>query len=197
MSQNTTSPSQVIEASPDSISKLIEAHLTDEPKWKPSVVEEIFTTELLPSGFATQKLTLLESCQYLEKYLWPHFSEKASINHVISISLMATEKYHQNIAWDVFEADPEKFSKLFQRVTQLLIGDDLPVTCQRGLFVFLTNCFQSFENVSVRTEYLKLVTIGIWTNLASDSKRENLFSEYPSLQKLWDSSNKKLNAAVI
>lgn len=95
----------------------------------------------------------------------------------------------------MFEADPEKFSKLFQRVTQLLIGDDLPVTCQRGLFVFLTNCFQSFENVSVRTEYLKLVTIGIWTNLASDSKRENLFSEYPSLQKLWDSSNKKLNAA--
>ncbi|CAO3662548.1 unnamed protein product [Rhizopus stolonifer] len=41
MSQNTTSPSQVIEASSDSISKLIETHLTDKPKWKPSVVEEI------------------------------------------------------------------------------------------------------------------------------------------------------------
>ncbi|KAG1463391.1 hypothetical protein G6F46_003377 [Rhizopus delemar] len=199
MSQNSALPSQdaASEALPhaDSISKLIEAHLTNKAKWKPSVVEEIFNNELLPSNFAINKLALLESSQYLEKYLWPQYNKKASTNHVISIGLMAVEKSRQNIAWDVFNEDPEKFSTLFQRVTQLIISDDLSITCQRVLLVFLIHCFQSFENELVRTECLKLVTIGIWNNLADDSIRERLFNEYPSLQKLWNSSNKKLNAA--
>lgn len=95
----------------------------------------------------------------------------------------------------MFNEDPEKFSTLFQRVTQLIISDDLSITCQRVLLAFLIHCFQSFENELVRAECLKLVTIGIWINLADDSMRERLFNEYPSLQKLWNSSNKKLSAA--
>lgn len=71
MSQNSALPSQdaASETLPrvDSISKLIEVHLTNKAKWKPSVVEEIFNNELLPSNFAINKLALLESSQYLEK----------------------------------------------------------------------------------------------------------------------------------
>lgn len=47
----------------------------------------------------------------------------------------------------------------------------------------------------VRTECLKLVTIGIWSHLAHQGKREQFFTEYPNLQKLWNSSNKKMVAA--
>lgn len=47
----------------------------------------------------------------------------------------------------------------------------------------------------VRTECLKLVTIGIWNQLGYEGKREQLFSQYPNLLKLWNSSNKKMNAA--
>lgn len=47
----------------------------------------------------------------------------------------------------------------------------------------------------VRTECLKLVNVGIWSHLAHQSKREQLFAEYPNLLKLWNSSNKKMVAA--
>lgn len=47
----------------------------------------------------------------------------------------------------------------------------------------------------VRTECLKLVTIGTWSHLAHQGKREALFAEYPNLLKLWNSANKKMVAA--
>lgn len=47
----------------------------------------------------------------------------------------------------------------------------------------------------MRTECLKLVTIGMWSHLAHQGKRETMFSEYPALEKLWKSSNKKMVAA--
>lgn len=47
----------------------------------------------------------------------------------------------------------------------------------------------------MRTECLKLVTIGIWSHLAHQGKREKMFGEYPALEKLWKSSNKKMVAA--
>ncbi|KAI9248638.1 hypothetical protein BY458DRAFT_445714 [Sporodiniella umbellata] len=197
MSQNEAIPASVDESVPDSILKIIEKKLTEKTKWQPNVVEDIFTTELLPSEFATRKLALLASHQYLEQHLWPHFDENASVNNIVSICLMATEKMKHNMTWEILEEDTQKFSTLFQRVTQLLITDDLSVICQRELFTFLTYCFQSPENTIIRAEYLKFVTVGIWANLISDVKRENLFAEYTSLQKLWNSSNKKLNSAGI
>lgn len=72
---------------------------------------------------------------------------------------------------------------------------ELSLFLSRSVLIFMIHCFQSLENELVRTECLKLVTIGIWSHLAHQAKREEFFAEYPNLQKLWNSSNKKMVAA--
>ncbi|KAK4517155.1 uncharacterized protein ATC70_000486 [Mucor velutinosus] len=177
----------------DSIARIAEKHFSS---WDPQVVENIFKNELEPSLFSSRKLLLLEYCQYLEKFLWPNYDENASLNHVLSICLMVNEKARQNISlWDAFESDTSKFASFFQRVIHLMADNQLPLLLRRQMLVFLIQCFQSFENSTVRTECLKLVTIGIWSHLAHQGKREEMFSEYPALEKLWKSSNKKMVAA--
>jgi intron-binding protein aquarius len=96
---------------------------------------------------------------------------------------------------DAFDNDAEKFSSFFNRVIRLLIDSKLSLTLSRFVLMFITKCFSSFENNMVRTQCLKLVTIGIWSHLAHQAKRESLFQEYPNLLKLWNSSNKKMVAA--
>lgn len=76
-----------------------------------------------------------------------------------------------------------------------MADNQLPLLLRRQVLVFLIQCFQSFENSFVRTECLKLVSVGIWSHLAHQGKREKLFSDYPALVKLWNSSNKKMVAA--
>lgn len=78
---------------------------------------------------------------------------------------------------------------------RLLTDAELSLFLSRSVLIFLIQCFQSLENDLVRTECLKLVTIGIWNQLSHEGKREQLFSEYPNLLKLWNSSNKKMAAA--
>lgn len=91
--------------------------------------------------------------------------------------------------------DSERFSNLFQRVIRLLVDDDVSLSCQIPTITFLIYCLQSFDIAPVQTECLKLFTIGIWSNLAYESRREQMFTDYPFLRKLWNSSNKKLAAA--
>lgn len=91
--------------------------------------------------------------------------------------------------------DSERFFNLFQRVIRLLVDDDVSLSCQIPTITFLIYCLQSFDIAPVQTECLKLFTIGIWSNLAYESRREQMFTDYPFLRKLWNSSNKKLAAA--
>ncbi|CEP09725.1 hypothetical protein [Parasitella parasitica] len=177
----------------DSIAQIAEKHFGS---WNPRVVESIFKDELEPSLFSSRKLLLLEYYRYLEKFLWPNYDDNASLNHVLSICLIVNEKARQNIAlWDAFESDASKFTSFFQRVIHLTTDNQLPIILRRQLIVFLIQCFQSFENSFVRAECLKLVTIGIWSHLAHQGKRQQLFSDYPALEKLWKLSNKKMVAA--
>lgn len=83
----------------------------------------------------------------------------------------------------------------FKRVTHLIVENDLSIFLTRQLLIFLINSFQNLEISFIRTECLKFFTIGIWSHLAHQSKREQYFADYPNLQKLWNTSNKKLVAA--
>ncbi|KAG2235903.1 P-loop containing nucleoside triphosphate hydrolase protein [Thamnidium elegans] len=181
----------------DSVSKLAEKYFGGKKvKWDPKVVETIMNEELVASNFSSHKLVLLELSHYLEKFLWPNYDEDSSLNHVISICLIVNEKSRQNVSpWDAFGTDAEKFSLFFKRVIRLLTNADLSLFLSRSVLIFLIQCFQSLENDLVRTECLKLVTIGIWNQLAHEGKREQMFNEYPNLLKLWNSSNKKMAAA--
>ncbi|KAG0164199.1 hypothetical protein DFQ28_008930 [Apophysomyces sp. BC1034] len=184
----------------DSISKIAAKHYSTKVKWDPKVVENIIKSELEPTNYDPRKLMLLEYTQYLEKYLWPYFdSQKASLNHVLSICLVVNEKFRQRVSpWDAFTSEPSKFSAFFERVIRLAvppISQDLPLFVQRLVLVFLIHCFQSLENPLVRTECLKLVSIGTWTQLAKESRRESMFNEFVPLRKLWNSSKRKFDAA--
>lgn len=63
----------------------------------PSLVKEIYDTELLVSGarktVPLHRVMILEVSQYLENYLWPNFNpETATLEHVMSMILMVNEK---------------------------------------------------------------------------------------------------------
>ncbi|KAI9480442.1 MAG: AAA domain-containing protein [Benjaminiella poitrasii] len=193
---NETSNQQPIDVESDSISKIAKGHFANKVKWDPKVIDTIVKTELEPSDFSSRKLSILEHYRYLEKYLWPHYNQDASLNHILSICLLVNEKARQNVPlWDAFADDTEKFSLFFKRITQLVIDVNVPLFICRQLLIFLIQSFQSLDTAFVRTECLKLTTIGVWTHLAHDGRREQLFSDYPNLLKLWNTSNKKLNAA--
>ncbi|ORX52031.1 P-loop containing nucleoside triphosphate hydrolase protein [Hesseltinella vesiculosa] len=182
----------------DPIAVLANQHFgqTKKVKFDAKFVNDIIDSHLAPSQYNPRQIMLLEYTQYLEKYLWPFFDPaKASFQHVLSICLMVNEKYRQRVSpWDTITDDAEKFDALFRHVLQsLTLSNSLDV--QRALLLFLIHSFQSFENASVRAECLKLVSIGIWKNLCCDNVRENLMGEYPTLRKLWNSANKKYEAA--
>ena len=96
---------------------------------------------------------------------------------------------------DAFGMDTEKFSTLFHRVTRLLTNAELTLSLQQHVLVFLDHCFRGLENKLVKKECLKYVSIGIWTDLAHESKRTSILQERADLAKLWNSRNKKLKAA--
>ena len=80
------------------------------PAFKPALVVDIYQKHLGGGSDkppALKRVMLLELSQYLENYLWPHFSEeKASYEHVMSIVLLINEKFRENVpAWGIFEED--------------------------------------------------------------------------------------------
>ncbi|KAI8344483.1 hypothetical protein BC941DRAFT_10831 [Chlamydoabsidia padenii] len=189
-----------IEADP--ISQLANKHYAGNitPKWTSTLIEDIVEQHLTPSNYDPKKVMLLEFTQYLEKYLWPFFDpETATLNHVLSICLIVNEKARQRVSpWDVLSDYPVLFNALFNRVIRLAVSPEsttLSAQAQRIILMFIVLCFQSLENPMIRTECLKLVSIGIWHNLAHESRREDILNEYPSLRKLWNTSNKKYKAA--
>ena len=96
----------------DPLSKIAEANWSatalarpKPPPFKAKLVADIYKKHL---GGASEKppglkrTMLLELSQYLENYLWPHFTEAdASYEHVMSIVLLVNEK-----GIEVWEASP-------------------------------------------------------------------------------------------
>ncbi|GAB5588385.1 hypothetical protein Unana1_03285 [Umbelopsis nana] len=167
-------------------------------KWSAKVVEEIAADYLGSATWDGRKVRLLELLQYLEKYLWPHFdSTKSSFDHILSICIMINEKCRQRISpWDTITQDAVKFSALFQKATDLLLAEleEIDLNGRRALLMFIINCYRSFENPIVRKECMSLMSISIWKSIP-ESKREMYFEEYPPLRKLWNTAQKKFNAA--
>ncbi|KAM3579300.1 hypothetical protein VKS41_008163 [Umbelopsis sp. WA50703] len=168
------------------------------PKWNAKVVEEIADSYFGSANWDGRKIMLLELMQYLEKFLWPHFTAgKSSLNHTLSICIMVNEKCRQRISpWDIITQDAEKFSALFDQVTDLVLADnkDTDLNTRRIFLMFIINCYRSFENNVVRRECMSLMSISIWKSMP-ESKRETFFEEYPPLRKLWNTSQKKLKTA--
>jgi len=141
------------------------------PAFKPSIVDQIYTTELNGDQDTAPKLKrvmLLEISQYLENYLWPNFDEEtATYEHVMSIILMVNEKFRENVpAWHGFSQREDALPGFFNRVTTLKTGRQLRQHEKVSYLMFAINAFQSLENSAVRARVLKLASLPLWHALS-------------------------------
>ncbi|XP_067939363.1 RNA helicase aquarius-like [Watersipora subatra] len=127
---------------------------------------------------------MLEVSQYLELYLWKHFSVASSLSHLMSIVTMVNEKFKERVpAWEAFKKSPEKFPEFFQSVLKLTLNPGaLSFESQTLLLIFLIHIFNSLEVDMIREQAQKLVSIHIWTNLKSGRLNE-ILKRTPKMKK--------------
>ncbi|KHJ76208.1 hypothetical protein OESDEN_24172, partial [Oesophagostomum dentatum] len=122
---------------------------------------------MIATHFNPRKIVMLEFSQYLECYLWPNYTEEASVAHVMSIVIMLNEKFRERIdAWQCFVKKPEHFSSFIYRVLKLSLDETSRSSAEQcAIITFLVNSFNSVEIDIVREQMNKLTHMSIWTNL--------------------------------
>lgn len=96
---------------------------------------------------------------------------------------------------DIFVDNPTDFSSLFRRILSLTLDTTLSPTIRTHLLSFLISAFQSLDTGIVRKECAPLVSISIWHNLSSDTKRDNKLEQTVQLKKAWRAAAKRYDAA--
>ncbi|KAH8154238.1 uncharacterized protein LAJ45_02006 [Morchella importuna] len=165
-------------------------------KFRPDALKAEFYDVLEKDGFRFRSLLILENLQFLEKFLWPNFSEDSSNFHIILIALMVNVKRRENLGiWDHISGSPENFSSLFRRILSMCIDYSLSLSIRTHLLTFIVTSFQSLDSSLVRKECAPLVSIGIWHNLSTEEVREARFDKYPQTKKAWRAAKKRYEAS--
>ncbi|KAI5784028.1 P-loop containing nucleoside triphosphate hydrolase protein [Pyronema domesticum] len=165
-------------------------------KFNPDVLRKEFYEVLENQSFGLKSLLILENLQFLEKFLWPNFSEDASYVHVILIALMINVKRRENLPiWEHLESPASHFSILFRRVLHMCLDQSLQLSIRLHLLSFIVTAFQSLDSALVRKECAPLVSIAIWHNLSSEEIRNAQLDAYPQSRKAWRASGKRFDAA--
>lgn len=161
-------------------------------EYNSKVVDEIYATEVLGSGFSIRRIMLLEFSQYLENYLWPNFSsEQSNHAHIMSVVVMVNEKFRERVpAWLSFIKKPEEFPGFFRQVMTAVLNTETSLKEQTALLVFLIHCFNSVEVELIRQQIYKLVSLPIWISLLPE-RREQEFKKFPEVKKFWARIQKK------
>ncbi|VDN31766.1 unnamed protein product [Cylicostephanus goldi] len=109
------------------------------------LVDTIYQHEMIATHFNPRKIIMLEFSQYLECYLWPNYSEEASVAHVMSILIMLNEKFRERIdAWQCFIKKPEHFPGFIHRVLKLSLDETSRSSAEQcAIITFLVNSFNS------------------------------------------------------
>ncbi|CAJ0946367.1 unnamed protein product, partial [Mesorhabditis belari] len=158
-----------------------------------SLIVSLYEKEIRGSSFNSRKIVVLELSQYLERYLWSHYSPgQCSHAHVMSIVVMMNEKFRERTnGWQCFVDSPEHFSHFMSRVCTLSI-DDAPNTIEQcQLLRFLVNCFNSVEIDIVREHVGRLTHLAIWENLLP-TQRSDYFKKNKKLRKYWAALEKQI-----
>lgn len=165
-------------------------------KVKPDLIKTAIWDHLEQDSFSFYTLSLLESLQIFERFLWPTFSDESSNHHVLLLAIFFNVKQRAHLQdWSVFRNRPEHFSPLFRRVLSLNLDSSLPIFSRLALLNFVIGAFQSLENDHVRKEAAPLVSIAIWHNLQSDAARETLLDAQPARRKAWRAAQRRYDAA--
>ena len=165
-------------------------------KVKNDVLKKQIWDVLEKDGFPYKRLLVLEGLQTLESYLWPGYTDDSSNFHVLLIALITTVKARERLdTWSLFEDRPAEFSSLFRRILSMTLDQSLSLNIRTHLLCFIIYAFQSLDCASVRKECAPLVSIAIWHNLVTESKRESKLNELAQLRKAWKASGKKYESA--
>ncbi|KAK9470806.1 P-loop containing nucleoside triphosphate hydrolase protein [Dipodascopsis tothii] len=162
----------------------------------PAVVSDVYRT-LEHAGFDSALMGRLEYGQYLERFLWPHFSAASADDHAISIALMAVAKSRDGrLDWGLFGNNDGAFAALVHRILELVLQTDTRAPAAPLLLAFVTLAFQALDVEAVRKECAPLVSIGVWTSLHSADARESALASAPHLRKVWRGTSKRFDAAL-
>ncbi|KAI1771286.1 P-loop containing nucleoside triphosphate hydrolase protein [Hypoxylon cercidicola] len=165
-------------------------------KVKNEVLKSGIWDVLEKNGFPYKSLLVLEGLQTVESYLWPGYSEDSSNFHVLLIALITNVKAREKLeTWSIFEDRPAEFSSFFTRVLSMTLDQTLSLTIRTHLLCFIIYAFQSLDWASVRKECAPLVSVGIWHNLSTESKRETKLGQNPQLRKAWKAAGKRYESA--
>ncbi|KKY38854.1 putative dead helicases superfamily protein [Diaporthe ampelina] len=165
-------------------------------KVKNDVLKRDIWDPLEKEKFPSAALVELESLQLLESYLWPGYSEASSNHHVLLIVLITNAKRRERLqTWGIFEERPDDFSALFRRILSMSLDRSLPVTVRTHILSFVIHAFQSLDYAIVRKECAPLVSISIWHNLSTETKRDARLDEHNQLRKAWRASAKRYDSA--
>ncbi|KAI1816072.1 hypothetical protein GGS20DRAFT_269815 [Poronia punctata] len=165
-------------------------------KVKNDVIKKDIWDVLEKDAFPYKSLLVLEGLQTLESYLWPGYSEDSSNFHVLLIALITNVKARERLeTWSIFENRPAEFSSLFTRILSMGLDHTLALTIRTQLLNFMIYAFQSLDWTSVRKECAPLVSIGIWHNLSSETKRETTLGQSTQLRKSWKAAGKRYDSA--
>ena len=178
--------------------KIAQKHWLSASKVKvtPAVLKQDIWDPLEAESFALQTLTILESLQILEKFLWPGYTDGASNQHVILIAIFVAVKQRARLQdWGLFADRSEDFSLLFRRVLSLNLDQSLPMSVRLTVLSFVSTAFQSLEKDFIRKECAPLVSISIWHNLHKVGARERLLDSRSGLRKAWRAAQKRFEVA--
>jgi intron-binding protein aquarius len=145
-------------------------------------------------------------------YLWPGYTEDSSNFHVLLIALISNVRTREHLpTWgesyldfgrgatltilDIFTDNPAEFSTLFRRILSMTLDATLSATIRTHLLSFIISAFQSLDSGIVRKECAPLVSISIWHNISSESKREKKLDQSVQLRKAWRAAAKRYEAA--
>ncbi|XP_017768552.1 PREDICTED: intron-binding protein aquarius isoform X2 [Nicrophorus vespilloides] len=141
-----------------------------------------------------RRIMVLEFSQYLENYLWPNYSHKATHAHIMSIVIMLNEKFRERVqVWQAFKENSQHFPHFFEQVLNLSVErDELLITIkeQTSLLVFVNRCFNSMEEPICRDQVKRLVSLSMWVSLQS-ARRDSEFRRCPKWEKYWKAIQKK------
>ncbi|KAJ2056507.1 hypothetical protein GGI08_003851, partial [Coemansia sp. S2] len=177
--------------------------------WSDESVADIMRTHIVGKQYARSSLQTLERLQYFELYLWTNYlsTDDALVSdaHVMSILLMANEKYQQGVITSMWVAmEGEAFGRLFDRVvcmtrSILSTGTDIgfvdALSARSVVVQFLIACFGSLETENVRTACMALTSLALWEHI--DDTRvlvEAEFERMPQLRKFAKHLKKKPSA---
>ncbi|KAI0024915.1 P-loop containing nucleoside triphosphate hydrolase protein [Xylariomycetidae sp. FL0641] len=165
-------------------------------KVKNDVLKSSIWDVLEKDGFPYKSLLVLEGLQTLESYLWPGYTEDSSNFHVLLMALIANVKARERLdTWSIFEDRPAEFSSFFRRILSMTLDHALSLTVRTHLLSFVIYAFQSLDWASVRKECAPLVSIAIWHNVSTESKRESLLGQSSQLRKAWKAAGKRYDSA--